>query len=932
MPWKNESYPARSDEDASSDEDESPPRQAIDREVDLNFTESDEDESDEDGGGNGDGAVGTDEEDNEDGPGGPGTDEEDNEDELGGAGTDGEGDQGSRSRRAVSNGQEQLSSGAGNSGEGSVSRRTRLADVRKSISELPADEVARLRSRQVEDRMQGEDMRMRAYKTQQAEIQRRGALPYTGKKIVAPDVYVCPRCNYPNHYDGDACNKLTCGKCSRNFCIRCLRPAEDACPHLYGEDDDDSGGPATQSNKRQKAAGGSSSATRWGSRSGDVVAEAGPESGIIRCIKMENFKNHANLELHFGPHVNFIQGDNGSGKSAILAAIIVALGGNPNKNSGTAKGAKAASGLVREGASTATVELVLANGGVDRFKIESGETPADLVLSWRANLMSGGGVKQEFKINGVRTTQKQVEVVREHFNLQVENPCVILTQAVAAGFLRESKDSDKRYRFFLEAASLDTQRLSLSQTREELEQMKARLGRFAETLSPLQAEVEEAKRVLDSADRRERLESELAAAEATELWAVVAEAERQEQKQSTELQAARASMQSAEDAVMNAEEEHAGARARIEAGQQCRAEQMERLRACLQEEKRLREQSKELKQSLKHGYARIIDQESQLAEQLDHRDRLRRDIEKNNASSLQSSQHEGMLLERTTAAAQRQVDEQHACHTAARRAEHESSVELETACSRADDAAAAADSAACRLREAQDEARRMQRACGSMYAVFDRAMDELVKRVANTKWPSGQTPVGPLGAHISLAASHVRFEAALERMLGNWVGLSQFVVASSADEQELRSILRSPDFVRLRGILIRQQPPEPRFRPQRPNSTSDQITAYDVLSFSCDAVHNAVLNICSPEKVLLCDSMDAVRRLVFASNARFKMCFTPDAMKHFKRGAGTTGSESTSRYILSLVPTALTVFLPLSPAVSSPAQPTCATSDVRRPA
>ena len=31
------------------------------------------------------------------------------------------------------------------------------------------------------------------------------------------------------------------------------------------------------------------------------------------------------------------------------------------------------------------------------------------------------------------------------FNLQVENPCVILTQAVSTNFLREAKDAGKRY-------------------------------------------------------------------------------------------------------------------------------------------------------------------------------------------------------------------------------------------------------------------------------------------------------------------------------------------------------------------------------------------------------------------------------------------------------------------------------------------------------
>lgn len=39
---------------------------------------------------------------------------------------------------------------------------------------------------------------------------------------------------------------------------------------------------------------------------------------------------HQNLVIDFGENLNFIIGQNGSGKSAILTAIIIALGGKAN--------------------------------------------------------------------------------------------------------------------------------------------------------------------------------------------------------------------------------------------------------------------------------------------------------------------------------------------------------------------------------------------------------------------------------------------------------------------------------------------------------------------------------------------------------------------------------------------------------------------------
>ena len=200
-------------------------------------------------------------------------------------------------------------------------------------------------------------------------------------------------------------------------------------------------------------------------------------------------------QLALGPHANFIKGANGSGKSSILAAIIVALGGNPNKHSGTAGGSKSASGLVREGASSSAIELTLANGAEDPHYLDDGDAPESLVIRWRASVSSGGRISQEYALpqralpsraapplasrvgatlhstcrvgaaphsahrwspsrlpraqrrsywlNGAKCSARRVREVADHFNLQVENPCCILTQHVSTSFLREAKDAGK---------------------------------------------------------------------------------------------------------------------------------------------------------------------------------------------------------------------------------------------------------------------------------------------------------------------------------------------------------------------------------------------------------------------------------------------------------------------------------------------------------
>ena len=51
------------------------------------------------------------------------------------------------------------------------------------------------------------------------------------------------------------------------------------------------------------------------------------DNGIVETVICENFMCHTFLEVSLGPLINFIVGHNGSGKSAVLTALMLCLGG-----------------------------------------------------------------------------------------------------------------------------------------------------------------------------------------------------------------------------------------------------------------------------------------------------------------------------------------------------------------------------------------------------------------------------------------------------------------------------------------------------------------------------------------------------------------------------------------------------------------------------
>ncbi|PWN49183.1 P-loop containing nucleoside triphosphate hydrolase protein [Violaceomyces palustris] len=213
------------------------------------------------------------------------------------------------------------------------------------------------------------------------------------------------------------------------------------------------------------------------------------EAGIVDKVELFNFMCHKRLTMSMGPQLNFVIGHNGSGKSAILTGITIALGG---KASATSR-ATSLKSFVKEGCSAAEIVVQLKNEGVEAYKPEVYGTK--ILIERRINADGGGSWKiKNDQGKTVSTTRAELDAICDHNNIQVDNPMNILTQDAARQFLSGSKPAET-YKFFLDGTQL-------SQLAREYDIIKENLKKMQAVISKKSGAIEHMQRQADDANQR----------------------------------------------------------------------------------------------------------------------------------------------------------------------------------------------------------------------------------------------------------------------------------------------------------------------------------------------------------------------------------------------------------------------------------------------
>ncbi|KZO95925.1 P-loop containing nucleoside triphosphate hydrolase protein, partial [Calocera viscosa TUFC12733] len=595
------------------------------------------------------------------------------------------------------------------------------------------------------------------------------------------------------------------------------------------------------------------------------------EMGIVQSLELVNFMCHKNLKFHFGPQLNFIIGHNGSGKSAILTALTVALGG---KATATSR-ASSLKTLIKEGEPAAEVTVVLKNKGPEAFKPE---VYGEYISVTRRFTMEGSTT---YKIKGAKSektiTSKRDELtaICDHMNIQVDNPMNVLTQDTARQFLSASKPKDK-YNFFLRGTQLLQLTLEYEMIRENNKRMGQVIGQKEQVIPELEKEAEEARtryleaeKARDQRDRLELLKQEKA-------WSIIFDKEKEVDKQTKAVEAAErvlpklsteweaADFQELSTDIVNMEgdirqkqEDLAPLENQRKANHAAIKEKKQELMQISNDEKEMNTKKKTIDRTIKELKHQLEEESRKLEE--DTRE-----------------QHEA--LQARLSAARTKLDERKA-EVAEHSMRHEG---LRNQSRKAKDGLQEAqrelENTQRSIHDSQQEITALQKTKSNSLQGYGNNIPQLLERIKNETW-FGERPIGPFGMFVDARQSAGPYVPILKVVLG--LAMRGFVLTDARDRPKLKRLLDdtqnrdSPITISGRDLFDYSHAEPP------PNI----LTLLRVLQFKDEWIKRIFINSHRIETTLLCQNR-AEAAALFREHSMNGVAYCADGLQYRKYNDG----------------------------------------------
>ncbi|KAL5040822.1 hypothetical protein BDW71DRAFT_192963 [Aspergillus fruticulosus] len=583
------------------------------------------------------------------------------------------------------------------------------------------------------------------------------------------------------------------------------------------------------------------------------------EHGILERVECYNFMCHDHFQVELGPLINFIVGKNGSGKSAVLTAITLCLGG---KASTTNRGQSLKS-FIKEGKESATIIVRIKNQGDGAY------LPDDLGKSIVVERHFSKSGASSFKIkadNGriFSTKRAELDAIIDHFTLQFENPMNVLSQDMARQFLSSSSPAEK-YKFFVKGVQLEQLDQDYRLIEEYGDQIEEKIRNKQQDISILQKRRDAAERKLEMSDQQETLRERQRKLRRQAAWAQVEEQERIRDSLIAEISSLDSKIAEAETEAKRCDAAIRGLEAEVDTAAQCCREasakvdnaQSERndiearWNEALNERHELQAEQRRIREYVREADERIqqmqhqIDQETQRLADL-HGGGYSRKLEE-----LERAKQDAMEV-------RKQIDEL-----------EQNLPRLNDDVRAAENQEKAAYQPVAQARHDLDEANallhNLNKEGGGKISGFPERMSVLLEAIQQDR-SFTETPVGPIGSFVTLLKPE--WSSILESAFG--ATLNGFIVTSKRDQSILSGIMQRvnclmPIFIGSGGrIDTSQHEPDPQFD-----------TVLRVLQFDNELVRRQLVINNGIEQNLLIEDLEEASSILFDGERpkNAKRCF-----------------------------------------------------------
>ncbi|VAI30766.1 unnamed protein product [Triticum turgidum subsp. durum] len=572
-------------------------------------------------------------------------------------------------------------------------------------------------------------------------------------------------------------------------------------------------------------------------------------AGTISRIRLENFMCHSSLHIELGEHVNFITGQNGSGKSAILTALCIAFGCRA-KNTQRAATIK---DFIKTGCSYAAIAVDINNQGEDSFKPD----------------VYGNLIKLERRI----TESSSSTILKDQHGRKVANRKDDLNEII------------EHFNFFFKATLLQQVNELLETIRDQLNNADSVVQELEKSIKPVMRELDELREKIKNMEHIEEIAHDIDNLKKKLAWSWVYEVDQQIEEQTVRLQKLKERIPACQERIDR------------------NTVVIDDLKKELTEKEELvrslgdkTHEVNSMKKSMEDNIAEVVKLKIEL--EAEH-ERGTRTLEKMNGrlkqmqaqlrdfqmQHMQFTQAEASQIEEDMQNIQREIDYLDSNVTRLREEEKEFSEELSGIQKSISDIAkeiAESDKRILQLKSHMDGLQ--QRQSNTVTAFGGQKVLKLLQLIESNHGRFRSPPIGPIGAHLQLASES--WSVAVDFACGGL--LDAFIVSCHKDLQVLRECANRVYYNNLR-IIVYDFTRQRLIIPDGSLPTTEHPTVLSVIQSENHTVLNVLVDQGHAERQVLVRDYEVGKSVAFDHRMRnIKEVYTSDGFRMFSRGSVQT--------------------------------------------